>query len=164
MKAQASLPLRDIHLPDAVSWWPPAIGWWVTLVLVIVLLVVVAMLIKRWTQPVVKKSATREWRALTDAYAKDHDQLKLLQSLSVLLRRIGISYLARNEVAGLTGKDWYQRLNALSKGQPFSDQSIRLLSDAPYRINSDIPPQQLDELLQQTQQWLAGLAREARHD
>lgn len=22
------LPLRDIHLPEAVSWWPPAIGWW----------------------------------------------------------------------------------------------------------------------------------------
>ncbi len=164
MKPQASLPLRDIHLPDAVSWWPPAIGWWVALVLAIVLLTALALLIKRWTKPVVKKSATREWRALADAYAEDRNQLKLLQSLSVLLRRIGISYLARNEVAGLTGKDWYRRLNALSKGQPFSDESIRLLSDAPYRVKGDIPAQQVDELLQQTQQWLAGLAREGRHD
>jgi hypothetical protein len=24
----ASLPLRDIHLPAAISWWPPAPGWW----------------------------------------------------------------------------------------------------------------------------------------
>ena len=24
----AELPLRDIHLPEPVSWWPMAPGWW----------------------------------------------------------------------------------------------------------------------------------------
>jgi hypothetical protein len=26
--------LRDIHLPEAISWWPMAPGWWVLLILV----------------------------------------------------------------------------------------------------------------------------------
>ncbi|MBV1912177.1 MAG: DUF4381 domain-containing protein, partial [Cycloclasticus sp.] len=30
------LPLRDIHLPDAITWWPPAIGWWLLLAVIIV--------------------------------------------------------------------------------------------------------------------------------
>ena len=28
-----ALPLRDLHLPDAIGWWPPAPGWWVVIAL-----------------------------------------------------------------------------------------------------------------------------------
>ena len=28
--------LKDIHLPDAVSWWPLAIGWWIVAIIAIV--------------------------------------------------------------------------------------------------------------------------------
>jgi len=31
--------LRDIHLPEAVSWWPLAPGWWLLMVLTCLLLV-----------------------------------------------------------------------------------------------------------------------------
>ena len=27
------IPLRDIHLPQAVGWWPLAPGWWVLIAL-----------------------------------------------------------------------------------------------------------------------------------
>ena len=33
MNELQQLPLRDIHLPEAVSWWPPAYGWWLLVVL-----------------------------------------------------------------------------------------------------------------------------------
>ena len=29
------LPLRDLHLPEAVGWWPLAPGWWVLIALAI---------------------------------------------------------------------------------------------------------------------------------
>jgi hypothetical protein len=28
--------LRDVHLPDPISWWPPAFGWWMIMGLLII--------------------------------------------------------------------------------------------------------------------------------
>ena len=33
----SNIPLRDIHLPGDISWWPPAIGWWIVAALIILL-------------------------------------------------------------------------------------------------------------------------------
>ena len=30
------IPLRDLHLPDAISWWPLAPGWWIVLGLALI--------------------------------------------------------------------------------------------------------------------------------
>jgi len=31
----SSIPLRDIHLPDPIGWWPPAPGWSIVLGLLV---------------------------------------------------------------------------------------------------------------------------------
>ena len=30
-----ALPLRDLHLPEAIGWWPLAPGWWVLLAMLV---------------------------------------------------------------------------------------------------------------------------------
>jgi len=27
--------LRDVHMPDPISWWPPAFGWWAIMVVLV---------------------------------------------------------------------------------------------------------------------------------
>lgn len=164
MNPAQTLPLRDIHLPGAVSWWPPAIGWWITLALVILMLWLSFWLFRRLTRPVVKKSAKAQWATLLDEYRQSADKQAFMQQLSVLLRRIGISYLPRSETAGITGKAWYRRLNELVNKPALYEQSIELLSSAPYRVQADIPDQQIEHLINDVQHWIDALAREARHD
>ena len=154
------LPLRDIHLPDSLSWWPPAPGWWLLLILSLLLIGLAFWLYKRLSQPMLKKSAREELALITERYQSRGDRQALLQDLSSLLRRIGISYLGRQNRAGLTGEDWYRQLNQLGAQQVFSDRQIALLSVAPYQPSPELSDELIDELIQQTRHWLAALPRQ----
>jgi len=109
-QAPTPLPLRDIHLPDAVSWWPPAYGWWLLLVGLPVLLVLCFAVYKRLTRKTALKSARKHLLLI-----KQDSQLSAYQKLceiSTLLRRTAISYFPRAESASLTGEKWLAFLDS----------------------------------------------------
>jgi len=125
------LPLRDIHLPDPISWWPPAIGWWIVSAAALLLIVTAVGLVRRWRRVTVAKLALRELDALqTDTTLTTAEKLR---KLSVLLRRAGLSAFPREEVAGLTGEAWLEWLDRPLKTPRFSQGAGRALLDAPYR-------------------------------
>jgi len=153
------LPLRDIHLPPAVSWWPPAPGWWALLILLVLLLVVARLLWQRWRHKPLNKLALQELQAIQDAYDKHGDSQQLLQAISILLRRTCMSYVSRQQAASLTGDAWIRQLNQLGQGDTFSDQLGRQLATGPYSRQPDID---VDVLLASSRQWLQGLPRKRR--
>ena len=143
--------LRDIHLPDPVSWWPPAPGWYGVALLFIILIITAWWLIHRRRNPSLKKLATRELQKIEHAYAQHQNTPKLCSDISILLRRVAMSYGSRNKQAGVTGKEWLHHLNNLS-GQPvFDDQFADYLLLAPYQKQSDAPAH---KLISVTQQWI----------
>ncbi len=160
MNPTDSLPLRDIHLPDPVSWWPPAMGWWFLLILIVLLIWLVVVVIKRLRKPVLKKSASAELDLLITDYKHHQDKHFLLQQLSILLRRIGISYLNRNETAGIAGAKWYQMINQLVEKNRISDDMIELLSQGPYQQKPQLDEQKINILIEQMRLWVAALSRE----
>jgi len=160
MNPTDSLPLRDIHLPDPVSWWPPAMGWWFLLLFSLLLIWVLVVFIKYLRKPVLKKSAKAKIDEVINAYDKHRDKQLFIQQLSVGLRRIGISYLPRNESAGIAGKDWYEKINQLVNNNKLSDEIINLLSQGPYQLQPELDEELIKRVIQRTQLWVSALSRE----
>lgn len=130
------LPLRDIHLPEAISWWPPAPGWWLLLVLIMVVGLLMWWYRRRKSQARVRVAALAEWRALLDAFQQEQNEQHLVQGLSQLLRRVLLSYYPRTELASLKGEAWLAYLDAhftTRQDRPFSRGAGKVLMDAPYQ-------------------------------
>jgi len=141
MGASDQIQLRDIHLPNAISWWPPAPGWWLLLGLLLLtfLLVRFWMMAKRRRE--VRRAALEAFQKLEAEFGSRQDPHWLAQQLSVLLRRIGLSYCKSSDVAALTGGRWLRFLEGLG-GETWRDRFMkgpgRALMTAPYQRAASI--------------------------
>lgn len=150
----AEIPLRDIHLPEAIGWWPPAVGWWVVLGLV-VLTIVVAMFYWKWrARRRVRRSALSELSAIESRFREHRDTHRLAQDLSRLARRTALATDPTRDAAADTGAAWGQRLDELSKNGVTDPLIKTALVRAPYRPAESIDG---DALLQAFRPWLASL-------
>ena len=126
-----SLPLRDIHLPNPIGWWPLAPGWWGLLALLILLIGVLIYVIRR------RRRVTPIKLALTELARVEADEnmtaVQKVQALSSLVRRVVLSLRPREEVAGLLGQDWLKRLDQLFDSVEYTQGVGRHLVESPYR-------------------------------
>lgn len=135
----ASLPLRDIHLPDPVSWWPLAPGWWILLSLIIITiwLSIVFFRKRRAHQLSAIILAQKELDKIQDGFRQHQDKTVLARDLSELIRRVCISVFPRTDTASLIGKDWLAFLDQYNNEKAFSEGIGRALIEAPYQANPD---------------------------
>ncbi len=143
----ADLPLRDIHLPAPIGWWPPASGWWLLALIIAALCFMAARwFIKQHKRQAVYRSASRELQQIKARYRQDGDAVTLSQRLSVLLRRVAMSVTSRDTAAGLTGERWLNYLDTIIGEPCFNTPAGHLLIEAPYQTSSDINGNALLEL------------------
>ena len=149
------LQLKDIHLPEAVSWWPPAIGWWLLLLLIPLLAGLLWWGYKKITEKSVLKSAGKLLEQIKEAQG---DDVQTVQQLSSWLRRVSMSISGREAVAGLTGDNWLRKLDESVEGSPFSEGVGRYLVEVHYREKA---PGNVDiaALILLCEQWLKGQKR-----
>jgi len=131
---ETALPLRDLHLPDAIGWWPLAPGWWVVVaILCAVLGYILLCTYRRWQFNAPRRYAMRELAYYEAEYLKHRNPVTLGKQLSELLRRGMLAYAPREDVAGLTGGDW---IVWLDQGMPlpyFHTEGGKSLLNLPYR-------------------------------
>lgn len=146
--------LRDIHLPDPVSWWPPGPGWWLLLVL-LALLLAGAVLLRHWRRSA-RRRALIELRRLRDEVRAGLDQREAVDRMAVLLRRTLISYRGRDGYAGSCGNRWIAQMRELA---PLDQQLLDWLGRERYRARRQCD---LASLLDAGETWLKSLPREGR--
>lgn len=152
----SELPLRDIHLPEQISWWPPALGWWLLPILLLLVIYLSFKAIKFFNRKTAFKSAKKILLQVKhDNELNDYD--KLCQ-LSIWLRRVAVSIAPRSEVAGLTGLKWLEYLDHNMTGKPFSEGVGRIFTEAPYQDNKKIQVD-LSELFDLCETWLKRQAK-----
>jgi hypothetical protein len=126
--------LRDWHLPDPVSWWPPAPGWWLVAGLVLALMVIALRwwrAYRRRTAPA--RTALAELAVLRSRLTESGDGRSFGAGVSVLLRRLALARYPRDQVAGLAGPRWLAFLDRTGGAGAFTQGPGQVLVEAPYR-------------------------------
>jgi len=72
LPTQPTLNLRDIHLPDPISWWPIAPGWWMIIASVILVIAVVFIAKNIY----LKKQLNRDIKAELESIKKQYQLAK----------------------------------------------------------------------------------------
>ncbi|MGB4497506.1 MAG: DUF4381 domain-containing protein [Methylococcaceae bacterium] len=145
------LPIRDIHLPQEISWFPPAMGWWLLIIFVPILSYFFIALIQRLLQ----KTAIKDAKKLLKKLQIDENltPLEKVIELSSLLRRVAVSSDSKTNVGGLTGRAWLDYLDQSLKDAPFKNGVGRCLADAPYQKELS-PDVDLTALFNLAKMWL----------
>lgn len=125
----SQIPLRDIHLPGAVAWWPPALGWWLVLGLLLAALATAAFVYRARFR---ERAAIRGLKAVGAALAAGTAPVICIQRISMILRRFAMSVADSPAVAGLTGESWLAFLDHRWGRDEFSAGIGRVLIYGPY--------------------------------
>ncbi len=138
------LPLRDLHLPPDISWWPLAPGWWVLLAIMAAGLGwLLYRSLLRWRAGKPRRTALRQLAHLKRAYQQSGNTQRLGIDLSELLRRAMLAYAPRSEVAGLAGERWLDWLDQGMDEKAFSEGAGKMIESLPYR-NPELDAQGVD--------------------
>jgi hypothetical protein len=138
--------LRDIHLPDAISTWPPAPGWWIASTLLIALIIGLIYLLIKW----IRRNRYRKLALLQLNKLDQENANQYVQQLNQLLKQTALAAQPKQEIAGLCGEPWLQFLDNSGDTQLFCNGVGKILADGPYSPTvENINTKKLNEIAQQ---------------
>jgi hypothetical protein len=151
------IPLRDIHLPGPVGWWPPAPGWWILLG---VLVFAAVFSLVRYRQLYRERAALKALNAVLVALEHGEEPVYCLQRISMILRRFAMSVAARTDsIAGLTGERWLAYLDSRWERGAFAGGQGRVLTVGPYTRPERVRPDDVVELNAICRDWVSAQRR-----
>lgn len=134
----ALLKLRDLKLPDPISWWPLALGFELLIVLALALIGGGIFYGRRvYSRGKARREALRLLSNYETQYQQGASSQEISACLSELLRRVALLYYPREIVAGLQGEAWLAFLNQTGAGIDFNAVKNALVVH-PYQANQTV--------------------------
>ena len=137
--------MRDIHYPDAPSWFPPAPGWWILAVLIALAFLLIAYLLRARQRKQAPYAEAQ--RLLAEASVKqERGELPTREYLDLcngLLKRLLVHVRHNKSAASATGDQWLKELDQLHGGHQFTRGPGKLLGDLRY---APAPPESVPGL------------------
>jgi hypothetical protein len=140
--------LADIHLPDAVPFWPPAPGWWVLAALLLAGLGWLLWLQFRvWQRKQCMHAALAELTRVYNSYngrpadaGTNEAGLAFLHGCNEVLKRVALEHNPVLAVARLNGGEWLAFLDTKGNTNAFTSGAGQVLGDGSYRprFNADV--------------------------
>jgi hypothetical protein len=129
--------LRDIHLPDPVSAWPPGPGWWVLAALLLMLIAALLWwIVRRHRDNGWRRQAADELGQAYSQWQRQGDPRRYLQQLNEILKRAALHQYPGELIAGLSGAAWSRFLDAHWQRPPQQGFDSLGLADLVYRPDS----------------------------
>lgn len=150
--------LADIHLPDAVSWWPLAPGWWALLILLALAIIAFFVWRHKAKQNNYRAQAQQQLNSIYARYQESENAAAFLHEVSVLLRRTALTAYPNTFNASIKGQawlDWLDRVCPADKKNPqllFNSSCGDQLLTASYQKNPTVDATALYNLCRY---WLA---------
>jgi len=130
--------LKDIHLPEAIGFWPPALGWWLTGLLLMALLVTGLFFYQRFQKSAYRRAAVQQLNLLFSDYQQPQQSHEISAQLNRLLKAVAQQSYSAEQVSRLTGTQWLNFLDSGANMQSFAQGPGQILASAPYDKNSEI--------------------------
>lgn len=125
--------LRDIHLPDPVSPWPPAPGWWILACLILIgLVVLICYAVAYYKKNRYRRLARKQLIQLYQDYQKEQDIIKYSLNINKLLKQVSVIYYKKTDVSRLSDSAWLTFLDSSGNTDEFSQGAGQVLATLPY--------------------------------
>ncbi|MEX2130432.1 MAG: DUF4381 domain-containing protein [Pseudohongiellaceae bacterium] len=157
--------LADIHLPAAVSFWPPAPGWWLLAILLIAVLISsgikIAAAIKSrricaFALAELERIYTRYAQAEANAETQQVEAARLLfvNELNAVLRRVALWHYPDAGIASLGGRAWVDFIREKGDASRINEDIAAALREGRFRPHCDIDVEGLKEF---GRHWISSL-------
>lgn len=145
--------LKDIHLPEAVGWWPPAPGWWL---LALLALLVFSYLVRLLVRSYRNNCYRREALTCLETIERQGSESTTSQchALLTLLRRTAKTAYPGLGLESELVPDMLHRLNRGCRKPVFEEMLRHTLRDQLYRPDPSLPEACLKKLTEGTRRWI----------
>ena len=139
MEAIELAKLKEIALPESISYFPQTPAWYI-------LFGVIAALILFFLWKQYKHYQSNKYRRVALNELSKITSEKTYQEIPELVKRVALVFSDRNETASLSGEAWLGFLNKSYKDNGFSSDAGRLFVDLSYSSPNNIREYQQSEI------------------